>query len=94
MRHIYKCKFHDLTGEGVKVAMIDSGIDRSHRLLQHVDKGICFAVSSDGVRASQDYRDTSGHGTAVASIIRKKAPDAELYAVKILMTLWSSIKKF
>ena len=83
MRHIYKCNFHDLTGEGVKVAMIDSGIDRSHRLLQHVDKGICFAVSSDGVRTSQDYRDTSGHGTAVASIIHKKAPDAALYAVKI-----------
>ena len=83
MQHIYKCNFHALTGKGVKVAMIDSGIDRSHRLLQHVDKGICFAVSSDGVHTSQDYRDTSGHGTAVASIIHKKAPDAELYAVKI-----------
>ncbi len=79
----YKCNFHDLNGEGVKIAIIDSGIDRSHKLLQHVNRGICFALSSGSIHTSQDYRDTSGHGTAVASIIQKKAPGAELYAVKI-----------
>ena len=79
----YKCNFHDLNGEGVKVAIIDSGIDRSHEILQHVTAGICFEFSAGSVHTSQDYRDTSGHGTAVASIIKKKAPGIELYAIKI-----------
>ncbi len=79
----YKCNFQDLNGEGVKVAIIDSGIDRSHEILQHVTAGICFEFSAGSVHTSQDYRDTSGHGTAVASIIKKKAPGTELYAIKI-----------
>ncbi len=79
----YKCNFHDLNGEGVKVAIIDSGIDCSHEMLQQVTAGICFELSAGNVLTSEDYRDTSGHGTAVASIIKKKAPDTELYAIKI-----------
>ena len=79
----YKCNFHDLNGEGVKVAIIDSGIDCSHEILQHVTAGICFEFSEGQVLTSEDYRDTSGHGTAVASIIKKKAPGTELYAIKI-----------
>ncbi len=79
----YKCNFHDLNGEGVKVAIVDSGIDRSHAMLQHVTAGICFELSVGSVHTSQDYRDTSGHGTAVASIVKKKAPGTELYAIKI-----------
>ena len=79
----YKCNFHDLNGEGIKVAIIDSGIDRSHKMLQRVTAGICFELSSGNVLTSEDYRDTSGHGTAVASIIKKKAPDTELYIIKI-----------
>ena len=79
----YKCNFHDLNGEGVKVAIIDSGIDRSHEMLQSVSRGICFEFSAGNVLTSEGYRDTSGHGTAVASIIKKKAPGTELYAIKI-----------
>lgn len=79
----YKCNFQDLNGEGVKVAIIDSGIDRSHEMLQRVTAGICFEFSAGNVLTSEDYRDSSGHGTAVASIIKKKAPGTELYAIKI-----------
>ena len=79
----YKCNFQNLNGEGVKVAIIDSGIDRSHEILQRVTAGICFEFSGGSVHTYRDYRDTSGHGTAVASIIKKKAPGTELYAIKI-----------
>lgn len=79
----YKCNFHHLSGEGVKVAIIDSGIDRSHEMLQHVTAGVCFEFFESHVLTFEDYRDTSGHGTAVASIIKKKAPGTELYIIKI-----------
>ena len=75
----YQCNFQDLNGEGVKVAIIDSGVDRSHEMLQPVTAGICFEFSEGNVLTSQDYRDTSGHGTAVASIIKKKAPGTDLF---------------
>ena len=42
-------------------------------------------ASREGSRSSvaSDYVDRIGHGTAVAAAIREKAPDAELFAVKI-----------
>ena len=79
----YKCNFYDLSGEGVKVAIIDSGIDRSHEMLQRGTAGICFEFSEGNVLTSEDYRDSSGHGTAVASIIKKKAPGTELHIIRI-----------
>jgi subtilisin family serine protease len=40
-------------------------------------------ITSSDVDASRDYLDYLGHGTAVAGAIREKAPDAQLYAVKV-----------
>jgi subtilisin family serine protease len=40
------------------------------------------AIASDGSE-SGDFIDRIGHGTAVAAAIHEKAPDAELFAVKI-----------
>jgi hypothetical protein len=46
--------------------------------------GIAFSASASGeVRASSDYADQVVHGTALAGILRAKAPQVELYAVKI-----------
>ena len=60
-----------------------------HEVLQKycVTAGICFEFSEGNVLTSQDYRDSSGHGTAVASIIKKKAPGTELYAIKIFRSI-------
>jgi hypothetical protein len=59
----------------VKVAIVDSGVHAAH---PHVG-GIAGGVTIAG----EDLVDRLGHGTAVAGAIREKAPDAELYAVKI-----------
>lgn len=81
------------TGEGIKVAVLDTGIDKNHIDLSVVD-GICFAVTASGSSACPDtYMDDHGHGTHVAGIIGARhnnigvvgvAPNVSLYAVKVL----------
>jgi subtilisin family serine protease len=68
------------TGRGVRVAIVDSGVHASHPHVGHVAGGV--AIDGEG-RRHDDFIDRLGHGTAVAAAIREKAPDAELYAVKV-----------
>lgn len=69
-----------LTGKGVGVAIVDSGVHAAHPHVGGVAGGI--AVRRDGTE-SDDYVDRIGHGTAVAAAIRDQAPAIDLYAVKI-----------
>jgi len=71
--------FADLTGRGVRVAIIDSGIHPAHPHVGSVAGGVHISVQGE----SEIYLDYLGHGTAVAGAIREKAPDASLYAVKV-----------
>jgi subtilisin family serine protease len=68
------------TGRGVRIAVIDSGVHAAHPHVGGVAGGIAFAT--DG-RAHEDFVDRLGHGTAVIAAIKEKAPDAEIYAVKV-----------
>jgi hypothetical protein len=60
----------------MKIAIIDSGIHPGHPHVGEVAGCVTFSGSDDTI-------DRLGHGTAVAGAIREKAPDAELYAVKV-----------
>ena len=72
------------TGTGVKVALIDSGVNAQHSHVRHMAGGIQFFLSDEGaVQTSPEYPDHMGHGTALAGVLRAKAPQVELYAVKI-----------
>jgi hypothetical protein len=64
----------------MRVAVIDSGVHAAHPHVNGVAGGI--AILPDG-REDSDFTDRLGHGTAVAAAIREKAPDAQLFAVKI-----------
>jgi subtilisin family serine protease len=64
----------------VKVAVVDSGVHAAHPHVNGVAGGVC--ITRDG-REEGDYTDSIGHGTAVTAVIREKAPNAELFAVKI-----------
>src|SRR5205809_1192389 len=74
------------TGRGVRVAVVDSGIDTEHPDLKGKVKESVEAVTEDGrieFRPSTSG-DQAGHGTACAGIIASIAPDADLYSVKVL----------
>jgi len=68
------------TNPGPRVAIIDSGVHATHPHVQGVAGGIAF---DDRGTASDDYIDRLGHGTAVAAVIREKAPAAELFSVRV-----------
>ncbi|HHW37494.1 MAG TPA: S8 family serine peptidase [Bacillales bacterium] len=72
------------TGKGVRIAVIDSGINPYHSHVNGVKGGIQIRVNREqNIEYHHDYRDRLGHGTAVAAAIRGIAKDASLYGVKI-----------
>ena len=72
------------TGAGIRVALIDSGVNARHSHVGFVAGGVGLAPADDGtIRQQQDFSDRIGHGTALAGILRAKAPQVELYAVKV-----------
>ena len=62
------------------IAVIDSGANTPHPHLPEVAGGT--HIHPDGPE-STDFSDRLGHGTAVAAAIHEKAPDADIYAVKV-----------
>lgn len=68
------------TGRGTRVAVIDSGIAPGHPHVGAVAGGLRIGRRGE---EDDDWVDRIGHGTAVAAVIREKAPDAELFAVRV-----------
>ncbi len=75
-------------GAGVKVVVIDTGIDRTHPDLAARLKGGWNAIAK-----TEDYNDDNGHGSHCAGTIAAiddavgvvgVAPEADLYGVKVL----------
>lgn len=73
------------TGRGVRVCVVDSGIEAAHPLVG--GRAELFAVEETpegwAVRPD-DAGDLAGHGTACAGIIRALAPGCELTSVRVL----------
>ncbi len=81
--------FGGSTGSGVRVAVIDSGIDADHPMLGDCvdqESAIDFSVDGDGAVVSTvgPHGDQFGHGTAVAGIIHTLAPEARITSVRVL----------
>ncbi len=75
-----------ITGRGVRVAVIDSGIDAEHPALKDRVKSSVEVFQQNG---KYEFRpatvgDEVGHGTACAGIIARVAPGAELHSIKLL----------
>jgi subtilisin family serine protease len=61
--------FPDRSGSGVRIAVIDSGVNPRHPHIRGV--------------SDTSNMDVLGHGTAVMAAIQEKAPGAEYFAVKV-----------
>ena len=74
------------TGQGVRVCVVDSGIDADHPLVGGLERSVVVSHDEDGEPRIEDDRegDTSGHGNACAGIIRSLAPDCEPGSVRVL----------
>jgi subtilisin family serine protease len=80
--------FGDGSGRGVRVAIVDSGIDATHPLVGPIQGGVVVQHdpgAETGVRYEEGaHDDVYGHGTACAAIVRELAPECELYSVRVL----------
>jgi len=75
------------TGKGVKIAVIDSGVETSHADLAGLQLSDDVAVVEEDITlkaVAGGGLDLFGHGTAIASIIRKLAPEAQIGSFRVL----------
>jgi subtilisin len=75
------------TGAGVRLAIIDSGVEVRHPNLAGLALADDIAIANDGVRLTPvagEGIDVYGHGTAIASIVRRIAPDITLGSFRVL----------
>lgn len=75
------------TGAGIRVCVLDSGIDQEHPLVGDIATSVVVESDEEGVpfvRDEGESGDLFGHGTACAGIIRKLAPDCEIASVRVL----------
>ena len=82
--------FGGSTGKGVRVAVVDSGVEYDHPAVGDSVRGGVVVEYDEQAENSFRYEeenqpvDLAGHGTACAGIIHALAPQAEIYSVRVL----------
>ena len=78
--------FDGATGKGVRVCVLDSGVERDHPSVGAVDGAVAISLDEEGntVVEPDEEGDLCGHGTACAGVIRALAPDTEIHSVRVL----------
>src|SRR3954471_25028764 len=73
-------------GAGVRVCILDSGVERDHPLVGELAGAVAISLDESGapVASPDDEGDRCGHGTACAGIVRAVAPAAEIHSVRVL----------
>ena len=74
-------------GSGVRVAIVDSGVDAAHPAIGgQITRSMRVELSGESASIVDDAdgRDVVGHGTACAGIVHGLAPGAELISIRVL----------
>ena len=74
------------TGAGVRVCILDSGVEREHPLVGEVNGAVVITLGEEGetIVSEDEEGDLCGHGTACAGIVRSLAPECEIHSVRVL----------
>lgn len=74
------------TGRGVRIAVLDSGVETSHEAMEGLRLFDEVAFERDGpfLKRVDGGGDAMGHGTGVAWLIRSIAPEAEIGSFRVL----------
>jgi len=74
------------TGAGIRVCILDSGVQADHPLVGSLEGAVALRKTEDGEIVVEDDTegDLCGHGTACAGIVRSLAPDCRLFSVRVL----------
>jgi subtilisin family serine protease len=74
------------TGEGVRVCILDSGVEPDHPLVGELEGAVAISKGEDDeiVVSEDEEGDLCGHGTGCAGIVRSIAPDCRLFSVRVL----------
>jgi subtilisin len=74
------------TGKGVRVGILDSGVERDHPLVGSVDRAVAVSLgeNDEAVVEEDPEGDLCGHGTACAGVVRSLAPECEIVSVRVL----------
>jgi subtilisin family serine protease len=78
---------HQGTGAGVKIALLDSGVETSHPGLRGLSLADDLAISIGDLNPLVQPgrgRDVFGHGTAIAGILHELAPEAQIGSFRVL----------
>src|SRR4029450_13883473 len=74
--------FGGATGKGMRVCILDSGIEPGHPRVGEVERAVAFARGEGEDEEVEVVEDTAGdlcgHGTACAGIVRQLAPEGSL----------------
>jgi subtilisin family serine protease len=78
--------FGGSSGKGIKVCILDSGVEEGHPLVGDVSGAVVISLDEEGrpVADEDTEGDLCGHGTACAGIVRSIAPGVEIYSVRVL----------
>src|SRR4029077_9992076 len=74
--------FGGSSGKGIKVCILDSGVEEGHPLVGDVSGAVVISLDEEGrpVADEDTEGDLCGHGTACAGIVRSIAPGVEIYS--------------
>jgi subtilisin len=77
----------EASGAGITVAVVDSGVDAAHPAVGAIDRAVALQWDPEAeevITAEGPHDDLFGHGTACAGIVRRAAPGATIWSVRVL----------